>query len=94
MISEGKLSLSNKVRRALLLVSLTVLFSLSYLFIFEAYYACPEDLADTVIPTQGNCYFIEKDDGIYELYMDKTLIDTIDSLEYYPSSIPVYKERR
>lgn len=95
MISEGKISLSNRIRRALLLVSLTALFSLSYLFILEARYACPNDLADTLIPTKDNSYFIEKDDGTYDLYMDNVLIDdTINSLEHYPSSIPIYKERR
>lgn len=79
-------------KKYMILVFFTFFFFLSYIFIFEASYIPPEDSYDGDFPSSTNSYFIEKEDGRYDLYMNEKYIITEDSLEYYSDDIPVYSK--
>ncbi len=73
-----------------LLVLLTILvFTFSYLFIFEAYY----ETENTEGLGSNDFYLIDNLDGTYDVYIDAYLIETIDSssLEHY-AHVPIYTE--
>lgn len=71
------------------------IFLLSYIFIFEAYYVDPSITNDPeiILPTPENAYFIEKDNGIYEIYINNEYSGSDYSLKYFDPNIPVYQER-
>ncbi len=69
------------------------LFVGSYLVIFEAHYATDEVEAESDEPTTANSYIILKDDGTYDVYFNGFFIENTDSLEFYPSDIPIYTEK-
>lgn len=91
MLLSSDLAPSKKKSNIILSV-FTVLFLLSFVFIFEASYITPEDSTGRFIPNETNTYFIEREDGRYDFYMDGKFIETEDSLEYYNDDIPVYGE--
>ena len=75
------------VNSILTLLILGVL-ALSHLFILEPSY-CP--LEENVIPyTEDNAYFIKSGDDHYDLYIDSTYMETVDSLEFYPDGMKIY----
>ena len=82
----------HKSKKYILLSCLTVLFLLSFIFIFEASYVTPEDSVNSSIPSTNNSYFIEREDGSYDFYINGKYITTEDSLEYYSDDIPIYRE--
>lgn len=72
-------------------VILTVaLYVLSYCFIFEARYYLPENEEPVIEFSNDDFYAILREDGIYDTYYGRILVDTTASLEHYPSDIPVY----
>lgn len=81
-----------KFKKNVLLILFTALFCLSYIFIFEASYISPEEAAGKFIPDKTNTYIIEREDGLYDLYLDGKYAGTDSSIEYYPNDIPIYKE--
>lgn len=72
----------------------------SYVYIWEPYGAPGQSLFletdqidDTLFIFRAeNSYFIEREDGSFDLYYDDTYHMTVDSLEYYDKAIPVYTE--
>lgn len=73
-----------------MILSLLILsvFAASHLFILEAFYLPPEE---GIIPyTDDNTYFIKSRDDSYDLYIDDTYIETVDSLKFYPKGIKIY----
>lgn len=71
----------------------------SYLFIYEAYYinntyiledAGFDSDAEFLIPSTDSSYFIDNGDGTYDFYNGGLFLEATDSLEYYPSDIPIY----
>lgn len=79
---------------------LTLLISVIYLFSYsivpEAYCGpelpvdmCPPNFNFKYLSTE-NSYFIDNEDGTYDLYWDGILCETVDSLEYYSDDIPIY----
>lgn len=88
----------------LLLLTAVTIYLVSYIVIPEAYCTVdnvsPEQLLDEyefkLIPSsQGNSYFIDNGDGTYDVYYGDKYMETIDSLENYPSGTPIYtKESR
>jgi len=85
---------------ALFSISL-VLYLLSYCFLWEpstapsnAFFLENEAVEDMnfIVPGAGESYFIENSDGTYDFYMMGSYIETVDSLEYYEDSIPVYPD--
>lgn len=85
----------------LMSVAVTIYF-VSYAIIPEAYCkidnALPEQTLEAnnvVTPSEENTYFIDNGDGTYDLYYKDWYMETTDTLEFYPSDIPIYpKEYR
>lgn len=90
LIHEEKTGYSKRQKHCLLL-SLILLFLLSYVYIFEASSISNEEAAGSVEPTAENSYFIENEDGLYDFYLNGTYIETTDSLQYYPDDIPIHE---
>lgn len=68
----------------------------SYLFIWEASCSpeipiplCPAEY-NLISPTSEESYFIDNEDGTYDLYYGDLFFETVDSLKYYSKKIPVY----
>ncbi len=91
LLKEEK-KLSYKVGRAVFLSGVVALFVLSYVYIFEPYYEHPEDMIGVTSPGADNAYFIKREDGRYDFYLEGEFVSTEDSLEYFNEGIPVYKE--
>lgn len=66
----------------------------SYFFIFEANYDLPQFIEESLfIPNTGNTYFIQDDAFHYEIYINGTYFETVDSLENYPNGIKIYNKK-
>lgn len=65
----------------------------SYLFILEAHYTPPYFNENFSVPTPENTYFIINEASGYDLYMNHEYLETVTSLEYYPSGIKIYNEK-
>ena len=73
---------------------MATLFVLSFVYIFEAS-SIPYDIEkETDSIDASNAFFIERNDGMYELYINNEYWYTEDSLNYYDTNIPIYKEIR
>lgn len=93
---------NNQIKRNIslnLFLFLTVfsIYLLSYMFIWEGYLhpndylpLFPVEYDHLLSPTSDTGFFIQNDDGTYDLYLDNKYIETTDSLEYYSDDIPVY----
>ncbi len=84
---------SHKGFRYILVSLMTVLFVLSFTYIFEA--SCRsfiDTLENSIQPNANNSYIIERNDGMYELYINNEYWYTEDSLKYFDENIPVYKK--
>ena len=79
-------------KKYIFLLFLALSFILSYVFIFEASYISPQDTSFDNVLSIDNSYFIEKEDGRYDLYIDRKYVITEDSIEYYSEDIPIYGE--
>ena len=77
-------------KKYIFLLLLIFSFILSYVFIFEASYISPNDYSKNNFISTNSSYFIEREDGCYDLYINKEYIITEDSLKYYSDEIPVY----
>lgn len=69
---------------------MSLLFLCSFLFIFEAYYISDNNQRNSISSGEENSFFIDNQDGTYDLYITGQYIETIDSLEYYDQTIPIY----
>lgn len=81
----------------LLLFAAVTIYLVSYAVIPEAYCTVdnvlPEQFFDEyefVPSSQSDIYFIDNKDGTYDVYYGNEYMETIDSLEYYPSGAPIY----
>ena len=92
MLLNNNINSFYKVKKYIILLFFTVLFILSFIFIFEASYMTPEDNFNNNVPSTNNSYFIEREDGYYDFYINGRYITTEDSLKYYSDDIPVYRE--
>ncbi len=72
-------------------VSILFIYVLSYFYIFEASYQTPE-VAATISITKDNSYFIQNEDGTYDLYCTGIFFETVTSLEYFLDDVPVYTQ--
>lgn len=61
-----------------------VVFVLSYTFIFEAYFAVPEVQSIQSKTENISMYAIQNDDNSYSIYFNDQLLETVDSLEFFP----------
>ena len=78
---------------AVLIISSLTVFVFSYIFTLKAL-ATPKNTADfqTFTLTDENAYAISRSDGTFDLYLYGEYLETVDSLKYYDSSLPVYSE--
>ena len=90
LIHEEETGYSKRQKHCLLL-ALILLFLLSYVYIFEASSISNEEAAGSVEPTAENSYFIKREDGQYDFYLNGKYTGIADSLEYYPDDIPIYE---
>lgn len=80
-------------RSACLLLGFSIWLS-SYFFTFEARVRPTEcDGSPVFNMTEKNSYIIEQEDGTYHIYWNNQHIETVESLEYYDSSIPIYSTK-
>lgn len=74
----------------ILTLLISLIYLLSYLYIFEGKYLDP-DVYETVLRiTDSNSYIIDNGDGTYDLYLLDHKIETLTSLDYYEEDVPVY----
>lgn len=66
-----------------------LLYFASYFFTFEASYS-PQEIEETISITDDTSYFIQNEDGSYDLYYTGIYFETITSLDYFSNDIPVY----
>ena len=101
LMQNNQLTPHPTLNALLVLVALSI-YLLSYAFIGEAY-SLPEDTLLPPVEVQDeqmevlpmspeDSYFIDKGNGTYDLYYYDEYFDTIDTLEYYNSDIPIYTE--
>lgn len=50
----------------------------------------PNNQRNSISSGEENSFFIDNQDGTYDLYITGQYIETIDSLEYYDQTIPIY----
>lgn len=62
----------------------------SYVFIFEAQYAAPEEIVTTFEPMGSYTYLVQTADDTYEVYYGTLLLETVDSISEYLDGTPVY----
>ena len=92
MLLNEERKFSHKILRAAFLSGAVALFVLSYVYIFEPWYQHPEDIIGTITAGPDNAYFIEREDGKYDFYLEGEFWFTEESLDYYNDEIPIYKE--
>ena len=64
----------------------------SYFIIFEDDYYPPDQFTDDIIiPTEDNCFLIERSDGSYDLYLNGTYMTTLPDKQYCIPNINTYK---
>lgn len=78
------------------IIGVSILFFLiSYLFIWEP--SQPPSLFEPESSyfqmTEENSYVIQNPNGTYDFYWNGQLIETVDSLQYYDESIPIYQSK-
>lgn len=77
----------------LLFLLIIGIYAFSHRYTFEANYTAPEVAENTMEATAASVYAIQNDDGSYDVYFMGYYTETTDSLEYYPSDIPIYTEK-
>ncbi|MDE7269543.1 MAG: M56 family metallopeptidase [Acetatifactor sp.] len=96
----GGKSGSRAVTNILVAAAALSVYIFSYAYIWEAYgtpgqglFSETDQIDDTLFIFRAeNSYFIEREDGSFDLYYNDTYHMTVDSLEYYDKAIPVYTE--
>lgn len=63
-------------------------YGISELGLFSGYDQAEEE--NIFVPKAENSYFIDREDGSYDLYYYSEYLMTVDSLEYYDREIPIY----
>lgn len=77
----------------LTIIMMSVYFA-SYFFILEAYYYQPQSIEESLfVPNEDTTYFIQDDSLHYEIYINGTYFDTVDSLEGYSNGIKIYNKK-
>ena len=73
------------------LVLSSVLLLFSFIYTFEAYSIVPENVEGTYSLNSKTDYYISREDGLYDLYIDGELITTIADIPEDFSNLPIYK---
>lgn len=70
-------------------MAIFLIYLLSHFYTFEASYSPPE-VATTIYITKDTSYFIDTEDGTYDLYHSGIFFETVTSLDYYRDDVPIY----
>lgn len=93
MMQRKKDNVNHLVNAAIFAMVIGV-YVLSYLFIFEGTYTPPEIADAYMIPSHDNSYVIINEDGLYDIYMsDGFLLETTDTLLYFPNDMEIYTSK-
>lgn len=92
MLLDNSVQPLRQSQKSLLVIFLTCIFALSFLFILEASSIPLQDTYNSSEPNITNSYFLERNDGKYDFYLDGEYIETVDSISFYPNDIQVYKK--
>ena len=79
----------NLLLNVLVFAVIFLVYLLSYFYTFEAYYSMP-DATETISITDNTSYFIQNEDGSYDLYYSNIYFETVTDLNYFPDDIPIY----
>lgn len=88
-------AMSKKVFTGIILtVFMAGIYLTSYAFILEAYYYQPQSIEESLfVPNEDSTYFIQDDSNHYEVYINGTYFETIDSIDNYPNGIKIYNKK-
>ena len=88
-------AMPKKVLISIILIVLMVsVYLASYFFILESYYYRPQSIEESLfVPSEDTTYFIQDDSFNYEVYINGTYFDTVDSIEGYPNGIKIYNKK-
>lgn len=75
----------------LLLLSVILMYILSFTFILEPNYADPETLKGCTMPTLENSYVTENEDGTFNFYLNGEFICVTPSRRYYFDGTSIYR---
>lgn len=81
----------NQVLNMSITVAMLFVYIISYFYTFEASYFPPE-VASTISITKDSSYFIQNEDGTYDLYYADIYFETVTSLEYFYDDVPIYTQ--
>ncbi|MCR5753562.1 MAG: M56 family metallopeptidase [Acetatifactor sp.] len=84
--SESKRKYGLNILFVIIVISI---FILSYLYTFEAYYVREDIASVTVSPSSDGSFAVQLEDGSYDIYLSGFFIENVNSLEYYPSDLPI-----
>lgn len=70
-----------------------LVYTTSYLYIFEAKYVHAEAEATSIGQSADIMYAVQKEDGTYDIYYKGIYTENTASLEYFSSDIPIYTEK-
>ena len=90
--------LRDRIVAALICVALAAIFALSYAFVFQPRYPAPEMEDGYVIlgseDLQNNMILVERNDGLYEVFVNNILTGTIQDISQEPfASAPIISEK-
>lgn len=84
-------SIKNKWLKRLVLMPICILYLVSFIFIFEAYYRLPESFIESDIAlTSQNMYIVKNNKDKYDIYFNGIYAETVNSLENYPKNCKIY----
>lgn len=89
MLTNTKIKPVQGFLKHAILLLIATLFFVSFVYIFEASSAPKDNSFNTIKPSATNSYFLRRNDGKYELYLNGNYCETVDSLEYYNDDIPI-----
>lgn len=97
---QSKKGFQHILRKALCTILVVIglsVYLLSYTIVFESNLAfggpAPENNIPSFTLTADNAYIIINENGTYDIYLYGCYIETVDSLEYYDESIPIYNHK-
>lgn len=93
MLINNHYSSNYKSTHLLILIAIIFVYIGSYIYIFEPYYANPDDLAGCNVPTLENSYMTLNEDGTYSFYLEGNFICITNSTRYYLDGTPIYKNK-
>lgn len=94
MLLQDNYAVSKKIFINIVLIMLMAgIYVSSYLFVLEADYYPPQFDEVLFVPSPENTYFIKNDASSYEVYINGFYLETVHSIDNYPSGIKIYNKK-